>query len=167
MITALIPDLPWGAWLLAGIPVMALWIKYRQMRIANRQERTARLKSEHDRFWEKRLAVFQATKAFLGDVGSRGDATNEALHEFLVGTADAEWVLSSKMRGYLKEIHDTAAKLHAVQAVNRGLPSVNERNVAVRLGGKHFDALRKLHADVIPRFQPWLHPETRRWWKRY
>jgi hypothetical protein len=167
LVSALITDLPSVAWLAAAIPVAALWIAYRQMRVANQQMGTARLKSDHDRFGEKRLAVFQATKAFLGDVISRGNATNEALHEFLVGTTDAEWVLSRRMCAYLKEIHDTAAKLHAMEAVIPSLSSGNEKNAAVAIRSKHFDALRKLHANVIARFQPWLRPETRRWWKRY
>jgi hypothetical protein len=140
---------------LAAIAAVGAWIAWKQMHIA-------RVKLQHD-LYDRRYAVFQAARALLTNVVMLGDATNEALRAFSIGTADATFLLGDDIVAYLKELHDHAARLHSIKAVvdNGPIPVGAERAEVVRKHSEHFAALLAQITILSEKFRPYLQLDKR------
>jgi hypothetical protein len=81
------------------IAAVGAWIALQQMQIAH-------TKLKYD-LYERRFAVFEAAHNILKEVIVRGNASEEAIRDFLLGTANAPFLLDSELVSYLQEIGRT------------------------------------------------------------
>jgi hypothetical protein len=98
----------WVSYLQAlAVPMIAAvgaWIAAQQMWIA-------RVKLRHDIFYrqyERRLAVYEATRKFLADVFLEQISEDE-IRVYGLCTLDAQFLFDENLYGYLKEIRDRVA----------------------------------------------------------
>jgi len=91
------PDPHWTAYLTALLtPTVAILGAF----IAFRQWKLAQNKLKLDLF-DRRFKVYEAARKFLSSVVTNGEVTDEALHAFMYGTREAEWVLSQAVADYI------------------------------------------------------------------
>jgi hypothetical protein len=109
----------WTAYLSALLtPVIALFAVY----VAAAQWQTARNKLRFDLF-EKRFAVYDAARSFLGSIMTSGTVKNEALGEYLQGIHAAKWIVGPDVDDYLdREIYLPAIQLQCLDAELEGVP---------------------------------------------
>ena len=81
--------------------------------IAYQQFQLARAKFKLDLF-EKRIAVFNATRRLVGAMVSDGPGELEKVYEFRVAVADAPFLFDVDVTGYLDEIDNRAVDLGAL-----------------------------------------------------
>ena len=105
------------------VPVIALLT----LLIAYRQWRTAQNKMKLDLF-EKRLAIYNAATAFIRNVMTSGNATDEQLRNLILGTKEAKWLLSAEIAKYLDEqLYAKGSDLQCLCADLEGIPVSDER----------------------------------------
>ena len=89
------------------VPLVAVFAVY----IGARQWRTAQDKLKLELF-DKRLSVYSAATGLLGTVAANGEVSNGDLHDFLVATREAKWLLDTRLAKYLQqEVYDRAVDL--------------------------------------------------------
>lgn len=75
--------------------------------IAVRQWKTARAALNYSAF-DKRFAVFDATRNFVGQIAIKDEVTSEMLNAFIRGTLGARWLFNDKMAAYLDGLNHKA-----------------------------------------------------------
>jgi hypothetical protein len=78
--------------------------------IAWQQWRTAEKKRNQDLF-DRRFAVFEAARNFLGDIQMHGKPSRKAIRAYVIGTSGAEFLFDDDVHHYLKEIIERAFKM--------------------------------------------------------
>ena len=120
--------------LLTFVVACGLWY------IAYHQYRLGRAKFKLDLF-EKRFAVFEATRKLLRAMVSEGPGELEKVYEFRVGTADATFLFCSDISDYLNEVDKRAVDFW--QVVKRMKSPSND---------SHLDSLIQKEADATKWF---------------
>jgi len=97
-----------GAPLLAvAIAGVGAWLAWQQVRIA-------RVRLQHD-LYDRRFAVFQAARKFLAEVMTHGYPSDDQIRLYVVGTADAGFLLNADVATYLEEIRKRGSRLGAIK----------------------------------------------------
>lgn len=119
----------WTTWLTALLtPIVAILGIY----IASRQWQTARNKLKFDLF-EKRFAVYEASKSFLDSIASSGKVKDEELFKFLLATRQARWLLDVELANYLKmDIYKKATEIKIYESDLEAIPVGAERSKNVQ-----------------------------------
>ena len=117
---------------------------------------TNRARLRHELF-ERRYAVYEQIRGFISTVLQSGDVTDEEFNEFGRKTKTAYFIFSSdiQIKELIKDINDSAAKLHALkETLNTTTGQERKRNVegqtAIR---KH---LMKINESMEQRFEKYL-----------
>jgi CHASE3 domain sensor protein len=118
--------------------------------------RIARIKLQHD-LYDRRFAVFQAARKLLAEVMTQGFASDDQIRLYVVGTADAGFLLSEEVSKYLEEIRKRASSLEAIQKTLRPLPVGDQRTASVAQEQQIFSWLmEQLPGGLVERFKPFL-----------
>jgi len=134
-------------------PVVAILGIY----IAWRQWRTAQNRLKLD-FFDRRWAVYEATRNLLGTVTRSGTATHENVRDFVVGTGPARWLFDDELADYLeKEIRQKAVNLMTLDDTLRQVTEPAERQHYVREKGKNSVGLVEQYEQIDRKFGAFLH----------
>jgi hypothetical protein len=107
-----------------AIPFMAVVIAATGAWVALQQMHLAHVKLKHD-LYDRRFTVFESAYKMLKEIIVRGDASDEAIREFLLGTANAPFLLNDDIVLYLEEIGRYAS---TIQIINNTLKSSFDDN---------------------------------------
>jgi hypothetical protein len=137
------------------IAAVGAWVAVQQMLIA-------KIKLRHE-LYERRYAVFQAVRTFLGEAFVSKAVSDETLRAFLPGTADAEFLFPAELAEYLKEMSRRARLTLSIQIA---MPGLDPRSEQAAQAGNTFNTHRMwLNSQVeglSAKFQPWLNLDHRR-----
>ncbi len=119
----------WTAYLQALLtPVIALFAVY----VSASQWTTARNKLRFDLF-EKRYAVYEAARNFVGSIVTSGKVKEDNMYAYLIATKAAKWVVAREVEEYLeREIYKPALELQGLEAELDGVPVGDVRTNNVR-----------------------------------
>lgn len=134
-----------------AVPVIAgvgVWIALQQMYIA-------RTKLQHD-LYDRRYAVFQATRRFLDEASVRNIVSDETFRAFALGTADAAFLFDDGLTAYLTEMRARGAKARSIFSVAEGMPAGEEKTRAFTAAGHEFIWLMEQIDGLAERFRPFL-----------
>jgi hypothetical protein len=99
---------------------VGVWIAFVQSRIA-------RVKLQHDLF-DRRFAVYEATRTLLLIVMRKGTASMEDLSKFTMGAIDAVFLLDEPTSAYLQDIRQRTVKLQSRSAsIDANVPVADDR----------------------------------------
>ena len=114
----------WTAYISALlVPLVELFASY----IAYQQWRTAQNKLKLELF-EKRLKIYNSATTFISSLMTSGKATNKELHELIVGTKEAKWLLSPEVAKYLdEELYSKGVDLQCLSSELEGEPASDRR----------------------------------------
>lgn len=123
--------------------------------IAFQQFRLGREKFKLDLF-EKRFAVFDATRKFLSTILTEGHVDMQIVYEYRAGVAEASFLFDSDITEYLDEIDNKAIDLRALQDRMKGLADDGKRNEYIdkELAAITWLSDRLVHLKV--KFSPYL-----------
>ena len=85
------------------------------------------------RFFEKRFAIYEGAKNFIGSIVTSGKVNGDEVYKYLRTTNTVRWVVGPEVEDYLKrELYDPAIELQCLQAELEGLPvgDARSKNVA-------------------------------------
>lgn len=100
------------------VPLVAIFGSY----IAFRQWRTAQNKLKLELF-ERRLKIYNSATSFISSVMTTGKATDRELHDLIVDTKEAKWLLSKDIAKYLdEELYSKGVDLQCFAAELEGVP---------------------------------------------
>ncbi|MFM0298252.1 MULTISPECIES: hypothetical protein [Paraburkholderia] len=124
--------------------------------IAYRQWRTAQNKLKLDLF-EKRFAVYDASRRMLSAVMTSGKVSDEEMFMFFAGTREAKWLLSAGVADYLdKELRLRMLQLQTLSAELEGLPVGTERSANVKTQSEIKTWMREQFDVLDAKFSPFL-----------
>lgn len=131
------------------IAVVGGWIAWQQVRI-NRN------KLKLDRF-DKRFAVHEAAMAFVANVCTSGNASIEAMNEFLAKTRGSRFLLNKEIADYLRETHNKAGQLRSITLGMQALALSEESRQKYSDKWLELTEWFQAQLDVIPEmFAPFL-----------
>jgi hypothetical protein len=149
------------------IAVVGLWIAARQMLIADE-----RLKYDaFDRRYEKRVALYEATRAFLAKVFQKNMSDDE-IRAYGLCALDAQFLFDEVMYRYLRDIRQHVASwYHATLSANQS-PAGAERNEFERIERENLKWIIEQGDEIAGfagKFMPYLAqtPFKRSWWLRW
>jgi hypothetical protein len=97
-------------------------------------------------------------------------SSNDQIRSYVVGTADAGFLLNQDIVEYLGEIRNRGSSLWAIEQALKPLPVGNERSALVQQQEAHFSwMMEQLPTGLVARFKPFLtldipkHGERRSW----
>jgi hypothetical protein len=136
-----------------AVPVIAVvgaWIALQQMYLA-------RVKLQHD-LYDRRFAVYEAARKLLVEIITQGYPSRDQVRLYVIGTADAVFLLNEEVSKYLEEIRARASRLRAIHAT---LP---HEQIAMQ---QQDDALfswmtEQLPIGLVEKFKPFLTLERTR-----
>jgi hypothetical protein len=134
-----------------AVPVIAAvgaWVAIQQMWIA-------RVKLRHD-LYDRRYAVFHATRRLLDEVISNKIVSGDTLRSFVLGTADAQFLFDDTLAAYLKEMRDHAAKHQSINITMESMPAGDEKAAASKAAGEHLLWLIDQIDGLAGRFRSFL-----------
>jgi hypothetical protein len=145
-----------------GAPSLAIVIAGVGAWLAWQQVRIARVRLQHD-LYDRRFAVFQAARQFLADVMAHGyPSSNDQIRSYVVGTADAGFLLNQDIVEYLDEIRNRGSRLWAIEQALKPLPVGNERSALVQQQAALFSwMMEQLPTGLVAKFKPFLTLERR------
>ncbi|MGE3968512.1 MAG: hypothetical protein AB7F08_09750 [Dongiaceae bacterium] len=132
-------------------PTIALLGSY----IAWQQWRLSRRRLTLDLF-EKRYAVYSATRDLIGTVVAHGRVTDREAYEFLLKTSDSEFVCGAQVAEYLKRLFEKVCALQALFSELEALPVGQGRSENVRRQREIKDFITSQHEQLRCLFQPLL-----------
>lgn len=99
--------------------------------VAANQWTTARNKLRFDLF-EKRFAVYQGARKFVGSVVTSGTANHEDLVNYLQATHAARWIVSQTIHDYLENsLHEPALEMERLETEIDEMPTGESRTIKV------------------------------------
>jgi len=102
------------------IAISAIVVAVVQCRI-NRK----RLKNEH---FDRRIAVYETIKDYIGHVWTNGDIERDAEYIFLCNSGNVFFLFGSDIKVYVDEIFKKSSDLHALKKTESGLSGVGLEN---------------------------------------
>jgi hypothetical protein len=124
--------------------------------IALQQMHLARVKLRHD-LYDRRFAVFQAARKLLAEVLTQGRASDDQIRSYVVGTADAGFLLNQDIATYLEELRKRASTLGIIAGALTPLPVGEERAAFVAQDEQAFSWLmEQLPGRLTEKFKPFL-----------
>lgn len=123
--------------------------------VAYQQFRLAREKFKLDLF-EKRFAVFAATRRFLSIILTEAALTYPQVFEFRAAVAEASFLFGSDITDYLDEIDKKAVRLVFTNEQMSHRPLVANHQQIVEENHQVFTWLTEQLAELKPRFAPYM-----------
>jgi hypothetical protein len=123
--------------------------------VAFQQYRIAREKFKLELF-EKRFAVFAATRTLLSHVLTDANVSLAQFFEFRAGAAEATFLFDSDVTGYLAEIDHKALRLHTTHDLIAQKPPVENRHELIEQNQQLLTWLTDQLAMLMVRFAPYL-----------
>lgn len=117
--------------------IFGVWIAWRQFV-------TARTKLQLD-LYDRRYVVFAAARMLLADVAAHASASESALRNFELGTADAPFFFGDDVLNYLAGLRGTAYEL---QGIVDTLPAHGVGDVRDNLVRAKWDRVRWMHDQI-------------------
>jgi hypothetical protein len=115
----------------------------------------ARVRLQHD-LYDRRFAVFEVARKLLADVLAQSNATDEQIRSYVIGTAEARFLVNDDISTYLNEIGTRASRLRAINATMSPLP-VGDQRTALAQEEKRIFAWMMEQVDVfVEKFRPFL-----------
>jgi hypothetical protein len=148
-------------------PLLAAWIAARQMSIAEE-----RLKYDiFDRRYERRVALYEATRCFLAKVFER-HITDEDIKAHGRFALDAQFLFDEEMYRYLRAIRQRVAEWHHAETSANRMPAGAERDAFERIERENLNWLIEQGDEktgFATKFMPHLvqQPIRRPWWLRW
>jgi hypothetical protein len=125
---------------------------------AHHQKRMAQAKLRLDLF-DKRFAIFDAARNFLGRALFLGKVEIEDDNAFLIATSGALFLLNDELGNYLKEVQTRAAAVRFVQSELEDANTEEERTAAQTKFVAERRWLREQAAVLEVKFKPFLELE--------
>jgi hypothetical protein len=125
---------------------------------AHHQKRIAQAKLRIDLF-DKRFAIFDAARNFLGRALFLGKVEIEDDNAFLIATSGASFLLNDELGNYLKEVQTRAAEVRFVQSELEDAKTEDERTAAQTKFVAERRWLREQATVLEAKFKPFLELE--------
>jgi hypothetical protein len=137
-----------------AIPTVGAWLAWRQVQIA-------RVKLHHN-LYPARHKVYEVVRDFLSEVFHTGTASDEALKNYIVGTADAAFLCDPEMVKYIDGIRVDGISLNINKLVAHGYPaSDEERRKAQKQAAENLQQLAVRIDNLTKQFARYLaYPEV-------
>ena len=142
-----------------AVPLFAFVVGFFGLLISRRQAQVAHYKLQQDIFdrqWERRFAVYVATRDFLASAYS-GSLSETDAHTYVLRALEAQFLFDDTMYRYLKDIHLHATTLRSATLSMEELPSGAEREAQARIRSRELDWIRQQGdgiTDFSVRFAP-------------
>jgi hypothetical protein len=96
--------------------------------LTSRQQRLEELRLKHE-LYDRRHAVYQALKEFLGHIMMYADVKEDVLPNFVRGTADSDFLFQEEIPQYIREVYLNAVRLrtNCIQLREGNIPVGEER----------------------------------------
>jgi hypothetical protein len=148
-------------------PVLAIVIGVVGAVLTWQQVKLARVRLQHD-LYDRRFAVFQAARKFLVEVMRQNHPSEDQIRAYVVGTADAVFLLNADVAAYLEEIRERGSRLATINKVLQPLPVGDQRSALAREDEDLFDWMMRQPVGLVAKFKPFLALERRvlPWWRR-
>lgn len=131
------------------IAVIGAWIALQQMRIA-------RSKLKHD-LYDRRYTTFEAARKLLTSVSVQGDASQDAVGEYLLGISNAPFLLDDELTIYLREIGKRASDLHVTKYTLTSTFLEDRTKIELeKQANANLEWLLAQHDIITHKFQPFL-----------
>lgn len=127
------------------------WIAFQQMRIAH-------IRLKHD-LYDRRFATFEAARRLLIDMAVNGDASEEAMGNYLVGIANASFLFDDSLVRYLREIGEHASTVQVINTTLKGHVSGSDKPPLERQVTEKVEWLRNQIEVLDSKFMPFLRLE--------
>jgi hypothetical protein len=138
-----------------GAPLLAGVIAAVGALLAWQPVKLARVRLQHD-LYDRRFAVFEVARKLLADVLAQSNATDEQIRSYVIGTAEARFLVNDDISTYLNEIRTRASRLRAINATMSPLP-VGDQRTALAQEEKRIFAWMMEQVDVlVEKFRPFL-----------
>src|SRR6266481_1176476 len=138
-----------------GAPLLALVIAAVGAWVACQQVKIARAKLQHD-LYDKRFAVFQAARQLLAEVMTHAGVTDDQIRSYVVGTADAVFLLNDDISKYLRELREQAIVLQTISETLAPLPVGDERTGWANAKARTLTGLMEQLDVLVEKFKPFL-----------
>lgn len=89
-----------------AIAAIGAWLAWQQVQIAS-------VKLQHD-LYDRRYRVFDATRTLLVNLCRKGNASDEDMRAFVLGTGDAAFLFGDALTRYLEDMTKRASDLHSI-----------------------------------------------------
>jgi len=124
--------------------------------IAYRQWKTSRDRLKLDLF-EKRFAVYEATRTFIKSIISSGKAEDQPMYIFRASTGETKWLFDEKVANYLdKQIWKPAVDLQTLESELQGMPVGEARSKKVQERSILFEQFMAELRQIEDVFGPYL-----------
>jgi hypothetical protein len=130
------------------IPPFGAWIAWQQVRIG-------RVKLKHDLF-DRRLAVYSATRDFLFIIASNKTPTSAEAMEFNRGTVAGDFLFDDELADHLREIRMRTLKMRVGQASAERKPDGDEKEAVRAKARSHYLWLVDQLNSLSEKFKPFL-----------
>ena len=114
-----------------GTPLLAVVIAAFGAVLAWQQVKIARVRLQYD-LYDRRFAVYEAARKFLAQVMAYGHPSNDDIRSYVVGSADAGFLLNNDIASYLEKIRDRGSRLWSIEEALKPLPVGTERSALVQ-----------------------------------
>ena len=109
------------------IAVLGVYIAYQQSETAKHVARIERQKLRLSLF-DRRFAVFEASRDFLIKIVIDGKIDDTAIAEFMIKTQETQWLLDKKLEDYLRTtLYQKAIRIQTIDMTLKGLGKGKER----------------------------------------
>lgn len=131
------------------VAVLGSFIAYRQWRLAQNK-----LKLE---LFDRRLSVYDATRALLASIMSSGKTKDEEVFKFMVATREAKWLLNDSIAEYLdKQLYHKVIDLQTLASELEGVGVGEERTQNVHAQANIKKWLMAQFGVLDEKFTPFL-----------
>jgi hypothetical protein len=138
-----------------GAPLLAVVIAAVGALLAWQQVKLARVRLQHD-LYDRRFAVFEAARKLLADVLAQSNATDEQIRSYVIGTAEARFLVNDDISKYLNEIRTRASRLRAINATMSPLPVGDQRTALAQEEERIFAWMMEQVDVLVDKFRPFL-----------
>jgi hypothetical protein len=149
----------------ATIALLGAWVAASQMWIAREKLRI----DVFDRQYNRRVAVYEATRILLSDV-FHGIITDDMIRDFGFKTLDAKFLFDNKMYEFLREVRNRVAMYVDAEAHALREPPGAEQNKYREIHASQLAWITAQGDQRFPeRFEPFLvyKPSRRPWYLRF
>jgi hypothetical protein len=138
-----------------GAPLLAVVIAAVGALLAWQQVKLARVRLQHD-LYDRRFAVFEAARKLLADVLAQSNATDEQIRSYVIGTAEARFLVNDDISKYLNEIRTRVSRLRAINATMSPLPVGDQRTALAQEEERIFAWMMEQVDVLVDKFRPFL-----------
>ena len=136
-----------------AIPAVGAWLAWQQVQIA-------RVKLQHD-LYDRRYRVFDATRSLLAKIGAKGNASDEDMRAFVLGTADAAFLFDDDLTRYLAEMGKHAVELQSIHSALENLVG-QQKAQAIKVMSEKLWWFGDQLGRLIGEFEPFLKLDKRK-----